>query len=79
MSLSKDQTKTLVELIESADTDELDCDSCFDSLSELVDLKLSGQEIPASLNAVVRHLEQCACCNDEYNALLEALRGTAQD
>ena len=74
MSLSKDQITNLLGMVHSAEADELDCDGCFGQIAEFADLHLSGQEIPAALRVVETHLQQCACCKDEYNALLKGLR-----
>lgn len=74
MKLSNDQTKTLLRMISSAKSDELDCDSCFDSMAEFVEHELAGTEIPDAMLKVKRHFDQCACCNDEHKALLEGLR-----
>ena len=74
MSLSKDQITTLLSLVTSADSDKLDCDGCFEHLAEFAELNLADKEIPEAMAAVVRHLEQCVCCQDEYNGLLVALK-----
>jgi bacterioferritin-associated ferredoxin len=74
MTLSKDQTKSLLDFVASSKPDELDCDSCFDHMAEFVENELAGQEIPVALQKVQRHLDQCACCNDEHNALIEGLK-----
>ncbi|MEM6471016.1 MAG: hypothetical protein AAF802_15765 [Planctomycetota bacterium] len=74
MKLSKEQTKTLLDYVAVAQPDELDCDGCLEHLAEFVELELMGKEIPEALKKVERHLEQCPCCQDEHNALLEGLR-----
>jgi cation transport regulator ChaC len=74
MSLSKDQTKSLLAFVASSKSDEMDCDSCFDHMADFVEKELAGEEIPAALQKVQRHLDQCACCDDEHNALLEGLK-----
>ncbi|MEM6366135.1 MAG: hypothetical protein AAF745_17020 [Planctomycetota bacterium] len=74
MPISHDQTESLLRLVSSSKPDEIDCDGCFDHLAEFVEHELLGQEIPDALIKVQRHLEQCACCNDEHAALLDGLR-----
>lgn len=73
MTISIDQTKSLLHYVASVQTDTLDCDSCFDHMAEFVEQELAGKEIPEALHAVQLHLSQCACCNDEHTALVEAL------
>ena len=74
MTISNDQTRSLLSSIASVQVDELDCDSCFDHMAEFVETELTGIDVPEALQKVQRHLNQCACCNDEHNALLEGLR-----
>lgn len=74
MTISPEQTKSLLSFVASAESDELDCERCFDQMAEFVEKELMGVEIPEAFRKVQRHMNQCACCNDEHNALLEGLR-----
>ncbi len=74
MALSEEQIATLIGMIATSQADDLDCDGCFEQLSEFVEVELAAREIPDALRAVETHLKQCKCCQDEYNALLEGLR-----
>ncbi len=74
MQLSKEQITTLLELVASVEPDDLDCDGCLSHLAEFAEVELERREIPDALKAVERHLEQCLCCKDEYNTLLDGLR-----
>ena len=75
MPISKKQIDTLLGLISDTESDNLDCDGCFGQLAEFADAKLANQEIPVALQAVEQHLKQCTCCCDEFETLLEGLRG----
>lgn len=74
MKLSRVQTKTLLEIVASAKPDEIDCDGCFEHLAEFVEHELMGIQIPEALRKIQRHIDQCPCCSDEHQALLEGLR-----
>ena len=74
MALSNEQITTLLSMISSADSDEMDCDGCLDHLAEFAEAELANREVPEAVKTVERHLQQCVCCKDEYNALLEGLR-----
>jgi len=74
MKISNEQTKALLVYIASSMPDQFDCDGCLDHLAEFVELELNGVEIPEALKRVEIHLEQCACCGDEHNALVEGLQ-----
>ena len=74
MQINPQQTATLLSMVAAAKPDEVDCDGCFDHMAEFVELELTGEELPEAMDKVRRHLDQCMCCNDEHNALLEALK-----
>ncbi len=79
MKLSAEQTRALLNSVAVAKQDEVDCDGCFEHLAEFVELELAGAEIPEALGKVERHIDQCSCCKDEHNALLEGLRALDSD
>ena len=78
MTISKEQTESLLAYVASAGSDELDCDGCFEFMAEFVEHEIAEREIPEALMIVQRHLEQCPCCNDEHEALLAGLHALAE-
>ncbi len=74
MKLDKEQLQAMLQMIATSKSDEIACDGCFEHVAEFVDHELLGSEVPEALEKVKRHIEQCLCCNDEHNALLEALQ-----
>ena len=74
MALDRNQIYTLIDMVSSAESDETDCGTCYDHLAEFAEAELMGKEITEALDATRRHLEQCACCNMEYEVLLEGIR-----
>ncbi len=74
MPLSNEQIASLLGMINTAEQDDIDCDGCFEHLAQFAETRLANQDIPDALRTVEIHLRQCACCKDEYNALLEGLR-----
>lgn len=73
-SLSKDQVQVLVGLIATTQSDQISCDNCFGQIGEFAEMALEGRELSEGMQLIQRHLEQCPCCKDEYEALLDALR-----
>ena len=71
--LSKEQIQTLVGLISTTQPDKLTCDDCFGRVGEFAELSLEGRELSEGMLLIQRHLEECPCCKDEYEALVEAL------
>ena len=74
MGLSTEQVSKLLSLVTSAETDDIDCDGCFEHLAQFAEIELTSREVPDALQVVQQHLDQCHCCQDEYQALLEGLR-----
>jgi hypothetical protein len=74
MSLSKKQIQNLVALVSTTNSDVLTCDDCFNQIGEFAERSLLGRELSDGMLLVQRHLEQCPCCKDEYEALLESLK-----
>ena len=74
MTLSKQQIQTLVGLIASSQSDDLSCDECFGRIGEYAEKAIEFRELSEGMRLIQRHLEQCPCCSEEYQTLLEALR-----
>ncbi len=76
-TLTKDQIQTLVGLIVTTEPDQVTCDGCLGQIGEFAEYALEGREMSEGMKVIQRHLEQCPCCKDEYEALLEALEEVA--
>lgn len=74
MAISYSEVMNLLTSIAIAVPDQLDCDGCFEMISEFAEAELRGDELSASLRNVQLHLRQCRCCAYEYETLLEAIR-----
>lgn len=74
MSMTYPQASRLLTSIRDVVPDVLDCDGCYELISEFADAELHGNELLLPLKAVEIHLQQCPCCRYEYETLLEAIR-----
>jgi hypothetical protein len=54
--------------------EEIGCDTCFEHLDRYVELTLAGKDLARVMPLVHRHLNTCAACREEYEALLAALK-----
>jgi len=72
-TLSVQQIQVLVGLITTTDSDQITCDDCYGQIGEFAERALEGRELCEGMQIIQRHLEQCPCCNAEYNGLLDAL------
>ena len=75
MKLTPEQIRGLVQLIGITRDEELSCNECLDRIAEFAECQLTGQPIPAALATVEHHLNLCAECREEYEALRQALSG----
>jgi predicted anti-sigma-YlaC factor YlaD len=73
MTITYAQAIKMLTLVSIAVPDQLDCDGCFEMLSEFAERELRGEELSASLKLVEVHLTQCTCCRYEYETLIEAI------
>jgi len=67
----------MVRMIVTTRPDEIGCDECFEQLDRFVEMKLAGQEMPEAMRLVQDHLDRCTDCQEEYEALLAAMRSRA--
>jgi heterodisulfide reductase subunit B len=74
MSVEPEKLKNLVWGILQTDADEIGCDTVFEKLDQFAELTLAGRDAAAAMPLVFRHLQNCAGCREEYEALLVALR-----
>jgi len=73
MSLSKEQISTLLSLVASATEDQISCDGCFEHVAQFVETELAGAPLDDTMKLIKNHMQNCPCCKDEYNALVEAM------
>lgn len=55
---------------------EIGCDECFERLDSYAEAELSGLDASAAMPLVGDHLDKCADCRSNFEALLRALRST---
>lgn len=73
MPLSKQQIDTLLTLVVNSTPDSMSCDGCLVNVAQFAEAELMGASLCDSMQKVQTHLQNCPCCNDEYQALLAAL------
>ena len=57
--------------------DEIGCDECFEQLDRFIEITLAGKNAAEAMPLVQDHLDRCADCREEFEALLAALRAMA--
>ena len=74
--LKRGDVAKLVRLVAETRETEIGCDECFERLDVFAETKLSGVEARDAMPLVGDHLDKCADCRSEFEALLTALRRT---
>jgi hypothetical protein len=62
---------------ETAD-EEISCTECFELVPPSVDLEVAGQDAAPAWPRLRQHLDRCAVCREEYEALRDLARLEAE-
>jgi hypothetical protein len=74
--LKRDDVAKLVRVVAVTHEVEIGCDECFERLDIFAETELSRVDASAAMPLVRDHLDKCADCRSEFEALLTALRST---
>lgn len=72
-SKQSEQAAMMLRGILNAEGEVLGCEECFELLDRCAELIEGGQKIEDVYPDVKKHLEDCICCVEEFDALLAAL------
>ena len=72
--LEPGQLKNMVRGVFSTHDQELSCHECFQELDRFADMVLAGKNAAEAIPLVQDHLDRCRDCQEEFKALLVALR-----
>jgi hypothetical protein len=64
----------LIGMVIGTRQEELSCDECFEQVDRFAEMMLEGKNAAEALPLVEAHLQGCAECKEEFEALLTALR-----
>jgi len=74
MKLSSEVIQKMMEAVKMTRDHELDCGHCYDEIDQFVELELSDKNAAEIMPLGQEHLDRCGSCQEEYQALLEALK-----
>ncbi|MFQ5943372.1 MAG: hypothetical protein ACE5JF_07455 [Anaerolineales bacterium] len=74
MSQSNDAVRKLLEQIARTQQRELDCGEVFAVIDQYTEAIVAGEDVRDQFELVVQHLDLCADCLEEYEALLRVLQ-----
>ena len=75
--LDLEMLRSMVQEILSTHPDEVGCIECFEQVDSFVEMVLAGKNAAEAMPLVQDHLDRCADCREEFEALLAALRAVA--
>lgn len=75
MTLTTQQVAELLTMIRHTQEVEMTCPECLDELDKYTQCILDGAPIAGILHRVQEHLDACPCCDDQFQLVLETLRG----
>jgi hypothetical protein len=76
-TLEPQMVKRLVRAVMTTRSDEIGCEECFEQLDRFVEMKLAGKNAAEAMPLVQDHLDLCADCREEFEALVMALKTMA--
>ena len=79
MTLTPDVLRLLVAKALASRADEMSCDECDARVDRFAELTLAGRDAADALPLVEDHLAACACCREEFEALMDVLRAAERE
>ena len=64
---------SVLDLIRYLENCEVDCEQAFNMLDQYAEIEIRKEDAARLMPLVHQHLETCAGCNDQYEALLDVL------
>jgi hypothetical protein len=74
MQLTKEVIRKMMRSIHLTYQHELTCGECFNEVDRFAEMELAGLNPADAMPLVEQHLHRCATCQEEYEALLAALK-----
>jgi hypothetical protein len=78
-SCSSQDIAGLMRTIYTAKDEDITCDECYDHIDQYIDMLRSGHDAETVLPQVKAHLEQCRCCEMEFQAFISILEASLND
>lgn len=75
MKLDHHQLGNLLRTLAMTADVEIDCDDCLATVAAYAESELAGKTPGEAFTQLQQHLGVCEDCREEYQALLEAMRG----
>ena len=73
MNNSDELIKGIMHLLINTHDEEIDCETFFEMIDQFVDAKVQGEDLAKAMPLVLRHLDLCRDCLEEYEALLSII------
>jgi hypothetical protein len=75
MPLTPDEIQKMLDVVRATQAVEIDCHGCLEQVGEFAEAHLIDKPVSEGLKAVEQHLSICQECQEEFEALCQALKG----
>lgn len=79
MILNAQSIRKMMRQVFATREQEIGCEECFEQVDRFAELVLDGKPAAEAMPLVQDHLQKCADCREEFEALLEALRALKEE
>jgi hypothetical protein len=73
MDNSNELIKGVLEILTKTHDEEMDCGEVFEIIDQFVEAKVRGEDVSEAMPLILRHLDLCRDCFEEYEALLRVI------
>ena len=73
MTNSDQWIKGILDILTKTHDQEMDCEEVYELLDQFVEAKVRGEDISEAMPLILRHLDLCRDCLEEYEALLRVI------
>ena len=74
MKHSAELIKGILHILIKTHDEELDCDEVYELLDQFVEAKVRGEDVSEAMPLMLRHLDLCRDCFEEYEALMRVIK-----
>jgi hypothetical protein len=73
MNNSDELLKGIMHILTKTHDQEMDCNEVYEVIDQFVDAKVRGEDVSEVMPLVLRHLDLCRDCLEEFEALLRVI------
>lgn len=79
MKIQEEKLRNFIQKIAATRPDEISCDGCYEHLNRFAEMLQDGKDPIKVMPLVQHHIEMCAICGEEFEALIKAMEAVSTD